>query len=103
MQPAHFYLSADGGSVRGAPAYLCVHDWYAVLRRTVHVIAGLDPAIHDDAQRVKSVRSQPLHGLMDARIKSAHDAEYVESLLPKVLKAQRAGALKQNGPPKRAV
>jgi hypothetical protein len=41
------------------------------------VIAGLDPAIHDEAQRATSVRSWPLHGLMDARVKPAHDAECV--------------------------
>jgi hypothetical protein len=53
------------------------------------VIAGLDPAIHDEAQRVTSVRPYPLHGLMDARVigersdavlrtaMPAHDAECV--------------------------
>ena len=44
------------------------------------VFAGLDPAIHDEVQRVISVHAQPLHGLMDARVKPAHDAEFVGSL-----------------------
>jgi hypothetical protein len=39
------------------------------------VIAGLDPAIHDEVQRATSLRSDPLHGLMDARVKPGHDAE----------------------------
>ena len=41
------------------------------------VMAGLDPAIHDEALRMTFVRSSPLHGLMDARVKPAHDAECV--------------------------
>jgi hypothetical protein len=43
------------------------------------VFAGLDPAIHDEAQRVTSVQFWRQHGLMDARVKKpAHDAECVE-------------------------
>jgi hypothetical protein len=34
------------------------------------VFAGLDPAIHDEAQRVTSVQFWRLHRLMDARVKS---------------------------------
>jgi len=45
------------------------------------VIAGLDPAIHDEAQRMTSVRSQVLRGLMDAPVKPGHDAECVVSVL----------------------
>jgi len=45
--------------------------------RTKDGVASLayDPAIHDEAQQVTSVRFQPLRGLMDARVKPAHDAQ----------------------------
>src|SRR5436190_1533614 len=50
--------------------------------RTKDGVASLayDPATHDEAQRVTYVRSWPLRGLMDARVKPAHDAECVGSL-----------------------
>jgi hypothetical protein len=38
------------------------------------VIAGLDPAIHVESQQNPSVRLRHWHGLMDARVKPAHDA-----------------------------
>jgi len=44
------------------------------------VIAGLDPAIHDEVQRATSKRSYPLHRIMDARVKPAHDAQYVAAI-----------------------
>jgi hypothetical protein len=43
------------------------------LHQPLNVIAGLDPAIHDGAQRAKSVRPWPLKSFMDARVKPAHD------------------------------
>jgi hypothetical protein len=37
-------------------------------------MAGLDPAIHDDSPSKKSHVSFPAwHGIMDARVKPAHD------------------------------
>jgi hypothetical protein len=42
------------------------------------VVAGLDPATHDEAPRATSVLFELLRGLMDARVKPAHDAECVE-------------------------
>ena len=47
--------------------------------RTKDGVASLayDAAIHDEEQRVTSVQFSRLHGLMDARVKPAHDAECV--------------------------
>jgi len=39
------------------------------VRDALRVIAGLDPAIHEDGPRVETVRFRSLRGLMDARIK----------------------------------
>jgi hypothetical protein len=41
------------------------------------VIAGLDPAIHEAAQTRSDVLTCSWRFVMDARIKSAHDAEGV--------------------------
>jgi hypothetical protein len=40
---------------------------------TQHVIAGFDPAIHDESQRRKSVLLRLWHLIMDARVEPAHD------------------------------
>jgi hypothetical protein len=37
------------------------------------VIAGLDPAIHDDARQIQFVRFAQPQLIMDARVKPAHD------------------------------
>jgi hypothetical protein len=54
------------------------------------VVAGLDPATHDEVQQITSVRSFPLHGIMDARVKPAHDAECMESLRPQSIERRSA-------------
>jgi hypothetical protein len=44
------------------------------------VIAGLDPAIHDDARRkCPYVRLSLLPLIMDARVKPAHDEQVAEA------------------------
>ncbi len=37
------------------------------------VIAGLDPAIHDDVRKIKTGRFIPPTGFMDGRVKPGHD------------------------------
>jgi hypothetical protein len=37
------------------------------------VIAGLDPAIHDEVRRMQLVRFSVQKRIMDARVKPAHD------------------------------
>jgi len=54
------------------------------------VIAGLDPAIHDEEPRAKSVRLNPLRCLMDARVKPGHDALRVDALCPDLPAARNA-------------
>ena len=39
------------------------------------VIAGLDPAIHDELQQQESVQLRKRHLIMDARVKPGHDVE----------------------------
>jgi hypothetical protein len=44
-------------------------------------MAGLDPAIHDEAQRAWEFVTRPVgRFIMDARVKPAHDAEKLARL-----------------------
>jgi hypothetical protein len=47
-----------------------------ILKQNLNVVmAGLDPAIHDDSLREATVRLNLSRRLMDARVKPAHDVE----------------------------
>jgi hypothetical protein len=81
MQLAHFLI--EGIAAVSALIFSReLHVAWRLVRGPLRVIAGLDPAIHDEVQRMTSVRPWPLRGLMDARVKPAHDAQCVESLRP---------------------
>jgi hypothetical protein len=41
------------------------------------VIAGLDPAIHDESQQQNKYYLHARDGIIDARVKPAHDAQCV--------------------------
>jgi hypothetical protein len=44
-------------------------------RSQPRVTAGLDPAAHDESPSIPTVRFVSLKGIMDARVKPAHDSE----------------------------
>src|SRR5215208_3575884 len=72
------------------------------------VIAGLDPAIHDESQWATAVRFSALRFIMDARVKPAHDAEYPArtnlyrphgEIRPKLSRPQQKWQAPTRGPP----